>query len=212
MLVHFTVIKVLPEKVNEAADILAGSRLLEYFLKAHGLQHGSLSQSVDEPGKLLSLSMWESQADAQAVFADPNYGALIGELRSLLVAPPMRIAHTQLLAHAAHPLLVNDNLYLHNTIVTTAPENTQKLLSILYSDKIVAMTDAIDGFIRSYALEALEEAGRIVSMSWWRSAEEAQATFLSPEYAALVGEMRKYFIKMPERQSYQMLRIVRNDA
>ena len=45
--------------------------------------------------------MWDGPADAQAVFADPNYGALIGELRNLLIAPsPGRAHHT---AYARRP-------------------------------------------------------------------------------------------------------------
>jgi heme-degrading monooxygenase HmoA len=212
MLVHFTVLKVVPEKVEEAANVLAGSKTIEYFLKAHGLHHGSLSESVDEAGKLLSLSMWDSPADAQAVFADPNYGALLGELRGLLIAPPGRIAHSLLHTHVVRKLPVGNNLFIHNTILTVAPENTQKLIAILYSDKITALTDTIDGFIMSYAFESMEEPGRIVSMSWWTSAAEAQATFARPEYVALLGDMRSYFTKAPERQGYQLLRLVRHDG
>ena len=90
MLVHYTLIKVMPERVPQAVELLAGSRLIEYFLKAHGLRHGSLSECVDEPGRLLSLSMWVSVADAQATFAHPEYAALLGDLQAYLIRPPER--------------------------------------------------------------------------------------------------------------------------
>ena len=211
MLVHFTLIKVMPEKVQEAADVLVGSKLLEYFLKAKGLHHGSLSQSAEEPGKLLSLSMWESLADAQAVFTDPNYAALVGELRNLLIAAPVRIAHNVLQWHVNRALPADQPLFIHNTIVTVAPENTQKLLSVLYSEKIMDLMKTIDPFIMSYAFESYDEPGRIVSMSWWQSAAGAQETFSRPEYVSLVGELGKFFIKTPERQRYNLLKVIRHD-
>ena len=211
MLVHFTLIKVLPEKVQEAAGILAGSKLVGYFLKAHGLRHGSLSESLDEPGKLLSLSMWDAPADAQAVFADPNYAALVGELRGLMVAAPERLGYNLLHKQLVRRLEAGKDLFVHNTIVTVAPENTPKLISVLYSDQVVAQLASIGGFLMSYAFDALDEPGRIVSMSWWSSAAEAQSTFTSPVYAGLLGDLRPYFIKAPERQSYRLLAIVRHD-
>ncbi|MCU0486536.1 MAG: hypothetical protein MUC85_10575 [Anaerolineales bacterium] len=211
MLVHFTIIKVLPEKVQEAAGILAGSKLIEYFLRAGGLRHGSLSESLDEPGKLLSLSMWDAPGDAQAVFADPNYAALVGELRGLLIAAPERVGYNLLHRQPVHHLEAGKNLFIHNTIVTAAPENTSRLISVLYSDQVIAQLGSTDGFLMSYAFEALEEPGRIVSMSWWSSAVEAQSTFASPVYAGLLGDLRAYFIKAPERQSYRLLALVRHE-
>lgn len=211
MLVHFTLIKVSPGKVQDASRVLTGSNLLEYFLNARGLCHASLSSSIEEPGKLLSLSMWESPAAAQAVFADPNYAVLIGELRILLIAAPTRTGYNLLQEHHSRDLPVEKNLFIHNTIVTVAPENTQNLIAVLYSEKVTTLLDTIEGFIMSYAFESPEEPGRIVSMSWWDSAAVAQTTFARPEYAGLLGDMRPYFIKAPERQGYQLLSLVRHD-
>ena len=212
MFIHYTLFKVMPEKVQEAAEVLAGSKLLDYFLKAKGLHHGSLSESVEEAGKLLSLSMWDSPADAQAVFADPNYGALVGELRSLLIAPPGRVPHTLLQAQTSKGLPAANNNFINTTVLTVAPENTQKLMAILYSDKIIALTESTGGFVMGYAFESMDEPGRIVSMTWWTSPAEAQAGFSQPEYAALLGDMRPLLIKAPERQGFKVLRIVRHDG
>jgi len=212
MFIHYTLFRVMPEKVQEAAEVLAGSKLLDYFLKAKGLHHGSLSESMEEAGKLLSLSMWDSPADAQAVFADPSYGVLVGELRSLLIAPPVRIAHSLMQAQTAKGFPAGKNLFINNTVLTVAPENTQKLMAILYSEKVIAITESTGGFVMGYAFESMDEPGRIVSMTWWTSPAEAQAAFTKPEYAALLGDMRAYFIKAPERQGYQLLKLVRHDG
>jgi heme-degrading monooxygenase HmoA len=155
--------------------------------------------------------MWDTPEDAQAVFADPNYGALIGEIRSLLIAAPVRIGHNQLHKQVVRDLPVGMPLFIHNTIVTVAPENTEKLISVLYSEKTLSILSTVPGFIMSYAFESLEEPGRIVSMSWWDTAVDAQTTFAKPVYAELLGDMRQYFIKMPERQGYNLLRLVRHD-
>ena len=210
MLVHYTLIKVMPERVPQAAELLAGSRLIEYFLKAHGLRHGSLSECVDEPGKLFSLSMWDSLADAHAVFADPNYSVLISEIRSLLIAAPVRIGYNLLETQVNRPLVTNQALFIHNTILTVAPENTPRLLSTLYSPKTIALSAAFPGFYMSYAFEALEAPGQIISMSWWDSVADAQATFAHPEYAALLDDLQAYLIRPPERQGYKLLKIVRH--
>ena len=60
--------------------------------------------------------MWDGPADAQAVFADPNYGALIGELRNLLIAPPARVGHTTLRMHVARPLDPQKSYFINDTI------------------------------------------------------------------------------------------------
>jgi len=61
-----------------------------------GLQSGYLLESLDEPGKIVSLSFWESQSAAQAAFADPNFASLLAGLRLYLVAAPERLSYNLL--------------------------------------------------------------------------------------------------------------------
>jgi len=61
-----------------------------------GLQCGYLLESLDKPGKLISLSFWESQSAAQASFADPNYALLLAGLRTFLIATPERLSYNLL--------------------------------------------------------------------------------------------------------------------
>jgi heme-degrading monooxygenase HmoA len=93
MFIHTTISKVKPENVKEAVAILSSERNQSYFLTLKGFQHGYVIESFEEAGKLVSLSFWDSQADAQAVFADPNYAALLADLRSLLIASPGRLGY-----------------------------------------------------------------------------------------------------------------------
>ena len=90
MYVNLTIIKVSPENVKKATEILWSDRLKAFFHKLGGVVHAYLTESVEEPGKLYSISMWKTMADAQRVMTDPNYGAYVGELRTMLLAAPER--------------------------------------------------------------------------------------------------------------------------
>lgn len=59
--------------------------------------HAYLTESIDEPGKLYSISIWKTMTDAQRVMTDPSYGAYAGELRSMLLAAPERYGYNLLL-------------------------------------------------------------------------------------------------------------------
>lgn len=208
MYFHFTIIKVMPENVEKAASILGSVPTRDFFASIKGINTGLLLESLEEPGKLYSFSIWDSMADAQAVFADPNYAMLIGDLRSLLISAPERYGHNLLNSEIFQDVTPTEKTYIHNTIVTVLPENVQNLLSILYSEKMLDFSRTIPGFLRAYALESLDEPGRIVSMSWWDSPTDAQKTFTMPEYAALLGDMRALMIQPPERHGFRVLLVV----
>jgi heme-degrading monooxygenase HmoA len=97
MFVNTTIIKVRPEKVKEAVSILSSEQNRVFYMTLKGFLHGYVLETMDEAGKLVSLSFWESQTDAQVVFAEPKYAALLADLRPLLISSPERISY-QLLA------------------------------------------------------------------------------------------------------------------
>ncbi len=96
MFVHTTIIKVNPDKVKEASAILFSEKIMTFYSTIQGLQRGYLIESVDEPGKLISLSFWDSMADARRTMSDPAYASLIGDLRSILLAAPERYSYSLL--------------------------------------------------------------------------------------------------------------------
>jgi len=61
-----------------------------------GLQRIYLLKSLDEPVKIVSLSLWESQSAAQAAFADPSYASLLAGLRLHRIAAPERLSYNLL--------------------------------------------------------------------------------------------------------------------
>jgi heme-degrading monooxygenase HmoA len=96
MFVHTTILKVNPENVQAAVDVLFGEKLLAFQGQLQGFRHGSLIESLEEPGKLISLSYWDSMADAQSTMSDPRYGELVAGLRSILIAAPERFGYNLL--------------------------------------------------------------------------------------------------------------------
>ena len=97
-------------------------------------------------------------------------------------------------------------MYINLTILKVKPENVQTLTEILVNEKMHAFYRAISGFQRGYVTESVEEPGKILNISHWDSAVDAQRTMSDPAYAGLIGDMRKYLIAPPERYGYTLLR------
>jgi hypothetical protein len=96
MYIHSTVIRVKPEKVKEAVELLSSEKNQVFFLTRNGFSHFYIMEMMEEAGNLILQSFWESRADAQSVYADPKYAALLADLRSFLIAPPERIGNNLL--------------------------------------------------------------------------------------------------------------------
>jgi heme-degrading monooxygenase HmoA len=93
MFIHSTIIKVMPEKVKDAIELLSCEKNQAFFQTRNGFSHSYVMEMMDEAGKLILQSFWDSRADAQAVFSDPSYAAMLADLRTYLIAPPERIGN-----------------------------------------------------------------------------------------------------------------------
>jgi heme-degrading monooxygenase HmoA len=96
MYIHSTVIRVKPEKVKEALQFFSSEKNKAFFMTRKGFFHFYVMEMMEEAGKLNLESFWESRADAQVVFADPKYAAIIADLRSILIASPECIGNNLL--------------------------------------------------------------------------------------------------------------------
>ena len=77
-------------------------------------------------------------------------------------------------------------------------------LPVLYSPKNMQVMTSARGFIAGYALFKHGDHTQGCSLSIWESQEDAEAFFASPEYAAMVGEIRQYIVERPERQVFDV--------
>jgi hypothetical protein len=86
--VHMTVAKVDPRLVREAFQSLSVQVTICNSLKGKGLWQSFLIESLEEPGRLIWLSIWDTPGDAQAFFTSPDYAAMVARVRTYLVCEP----------------------------------------------------------------------------------------------------------------------------
>ncbi len=106
MYVHTTILKVSPENVTVAVDVLLGEKMTALQNTLQGFHHGYLIESTEEPGKIISLSFWDTMADARRAMSDPRYAELVGALRSILIAAPERFGYNLLKEVTAEQLQI----------------------------------------------------------------------------------------------------------
>jgi heme-degrading monooxygenase HmoA len=69
MYLHLTVVKMHPEQVPQACQAWAG---MEHSAIS-GLRQALLVESLDEPGRITWLSLWDSLGEARAFLTSPAY-------------------------------------------------------------------------------------------------------------------------------------------
>lgn len=107
MFIHTTILKVSPENVHIVEEVLLGEKMTAMQNNLQGFQNGYLMESMEEPGKIISLSFWDSMTDAQRSMSDPRYAELVGALRSVMIAAPERHGYNQLREVKAEDLQID---------------------------------------------------------------------------------------------------------
>jgi heme-degrading monooxygenase HmoA len=95
-------------------------------------------------------------------------------------------------------------MWVNMTFAKVSEAYEKEGLPVLYSQQNMQVMTNAKGFIAGYALYKYGDHTRGCSLSMWESREEAEAFFASPEYLAMVGGVRQYFLEMPDRQSYEL--------
>ena len=97
MWVNITVGKIAPENVQKAIDILARPEVSQAFRAVKGFRHDYIIQSLETPGLIQSITIWEDAAEAQTFFASPAYIQIVTGLGPLFVERPQRYSYEVLL-------------------------------------------------------------------------------------------------------------------
>lgn len=86
MFVHMTVVRIEAARVGEAVE----GRSTRFELKnlPEGLRQSYVLESMDEPGKLIWLSFWDSPGEAKAFITSLGYAGELGELQNFLLSGP----------------------------------------------------------------------------------------------------------------------------
>ena len=91
MYIHFSIFKMKPENIHQmVAANLADENYRQVIQGAKGFRYQYALQSDEQPEDFISISIWDSKADAMALFASPGYAAIVGDLRDLLLGAPRR--------------------------------------------------------------------------------------------------------------------------
>jgi quinol monooxygenase YgiN len=86
MWVHATTLKIDPDKVEELKELLYDEERCRNCRERGGL-YGQLWQT-EEPGRFISMTVWESRAKGEAFFKTEEYAEIVAGLKPLLKAAP----------------------------------------------------------------------------------------------------------------------------
>lgn len=107
-------------------------------------------------------------------------------------------------------------MWVNMTIARMSESYEAEGFPILYSQKNMQVMTGAKGFVAGYALYREGDRTLGCSLSVWESKEDAEAFFASPEYIAMVSEVRQYMVEKPERQGWvvklDMLKGARGEA
>ena len=95
-------------------------------------------------------------------------------------------------------------MWINMTFAKMSEAYEKEGLPVLYSPKNMKVMTGAKGFIAGYAIFKYGDHTQGCSLSVWESREEAEAFFTSPEYMAMVGEVRQHIVERPDRQGYDV--------
>jgi heme-degrading monooxygenase HmoA len=91
MYFHFTILKMKPEIIRPTITAtFADANYQKLMHAAKGFRYQYALLSEDQPDEMTSISVWDSKEDATALFSNPEYLAMLGNMRDKFTAPPQR--------------------------------------------------------------------------------------------------------------------------
>ncbi|GJQ21375.1 MAG: hypothetical protein HBSIN02_17300 [Bacteroidia bacterium] len=180
-----------------------------------GCLHASLMQSSKNPEDFVSLTLWESVADAEAYVESGTFARLMGLVRPYLQETTewrMGLSHDMKLEHSqqpqeptvsAYPVSLDlptkqdigfkgMNLYLRILSVMLKPEKKDEYHS-LYVKEIIPALQAAKGCLHAYLIMPSRGNRESLSVTIWDSRENAAAYEQSGLFAELVAKVKHTF-------------------
>jgi hypothetical protein len=203
MYCNSTTLKIDPARLLEFTDLLYSPETIRTS-KAMGIHDALLVQAVDQPGLLLSASLFDSQAQADQVFASSFYAELVKDLRPFLLESPVRMRFDVLVQRKFKARL--PHMYLNDTVIPIDPARVDEFIQVLWSPEVIDQMLKSGVFIEGLALHSLENPGTIHSVSFYATQEDAKLVFTNPDYAVLLGKLKPFLLAAPERRGYSLVR------
>jgi hypothetical protein len=203
MIVNTTTLKIDPARLVEFTDLLYSPETIQMG-KTSGIRDAVLLHSIDQPGLLVSGSMFDTQEQADKLFTSPFYAGLVKELMPFLLAAPTRMRLDLVVQRKFKERL--PHMHVNDTIIKIDPARLDEFVKVLWSSDVLEQMLPFDVFIEGFTLHSLENPGTIHSISFYASPEDAKVIFSNPDYAALLGKLKPFFTAAPERLTYTLVR------
>ena len=95
-------------------------------------------------------------------------------------------------------------MWLNCTRTRVNPVNVGKVVDILAGETSLAPIRVAPGFCGLLLVESTEVPGEIMSLTWWKRAEDGQAYLASPECRQVIEGIQEYLARPLERNYYEV--------
>lgn len=75
-----------PSDLAQAVELMTKPEVREAFTRAPGFRSLYLNINLDDPGEVISISVWDSPEQGQAFYSGPEYKQILGSARHLVKA------------------------------------------------------------------------------------------------------------------------------
>lgn len=188
--------------------------IIPALARVPGCLHASLMQSARYPRDFVSLTLWETVADAEAYVESGAFTSLMDLVRAYLQESTewrMGLSHevpseqTRPRDHtvSAYPVSLDlptkqhvgfrgENLYLRILSVMLRPERRDEYHS-LYLNRIIPALQATTGCLNAWLIMPSRDRRESLSVTIWDSRESAMAYEQSGQFAELVATVKHTF-------------------
>jgi len=73
-----------PSNLAQAVELMITPEVREAFTRAPGFRALYLNVNLDDPGEVISISVWDSAEQGQAFYSSPEYIQILGSARHLV--------------------------------------------------------------------------------------------------------------------------------
>lgn len=183
-----------------------------------GCVYACLMQSSRNPEDMVSLTLWESIADAEAYVETGTFGELMNRVRPFLaestewrtgLSREMKLEYTPVPQEptvSAYPVSLDlptkqrvgsesGNLYLRIVSVILKPERKDEYYG-LYLNEIIPTLQATRGCIHAYLIMPSKGKNESLSITIWDSKASADAYEQEGLFGELVGKVKHTFTDM----------------
>jgi hypothetical protein len=202
MYCNITMLKIDPSRLLEFTDFLYSPETIRVS-KSMGIRDAMLLQVADQPGRLVSASLFDSQEQADRLFASPFYAGLVKGLKPFLLEAPARMRFDVLFQRKFKARI--PHMYINDTVIKIDPARVDEFIQVLWAPEVVDQILKFGAFIEVFTMHSLEKPGTIHSVSSFATPEDAKLVFTDPEYAALLGKLKPLLMAAPERVAYVLV-------